>query len=91
MLSLKGSVLNIKGLGGSYGSEKLTIGIRNMIGGKPSTKTIYFPKIDNSWSKEWIHLKSLIKNKTISDNGYKANLVVDAIYKSNKDNCEIRL
>lgn len=83
--------LTIRGLGGSYGPEKLTIGIRNIEGGKPSTKTIYFSKVDHSWRKEWIHLKKIIKNKTVSANGYEANLVVDAIYKSNKDKSEIRL
>ena len=81
----------INGLGGSYGSEKLVLGIRNLEGGKPKIKRFYFSKKDVSWKKEWIFLKKLIKNKSHSRNGLDVNNVVDAIYKSNESNCEIKL
>ena len=46
--------ISISGLGGSYGSEKLTLGIRNMKGGKPTIKKFYFKGNDLSWKKESI-------------------------------------
>ncbi len=87
----KKGYISINGLGGSYGSEKLILGIRNIEGGKPTVKKFYFSKEDISWRKEWIFFKKLIKNKIQSTNGLHVNTVVDAIYKSNKNNCEIKL
>ena len=83
--------LQISGLGGSYGREKLIMGIRNLKGGKPKTKTFYFNNDDHSWRKEWRFFKKIVKNKNYVDNGLQANLVVDAIYQSDKSKNEIRL
>ena len=77
--------ISISGLGGSYGNEKLTLGIRNIKGGEPKIRKFYFEtKVDSSWRKEWIHFKKLIKDNIQCDNGHKANLIIDAIYKSNQ-------
>jgi predicted dehydrogenase len=81
----------ISGLGGSYGNEKLTLGIRNLKGGKPMTKTFYFDNEDHSWRKEWKYFKKIIKNNNYTENGLQANLVIDAIYKSNSSKSEIKL
>ena len=78
--------LSINGLGGSYGKEKLTLGIRNMKGGIPEIQNFSFSENDNSWKKEWKFFKELIVKKEQSDNGYQANLIVDAIYTSSKKN-----
>ena len=78
--------LSINGLGGSYGKEKLTLGIRNMKGGIPEIQKFSFSENDNSWKKEWKFFKELIVKKEQSDNGYQANLIVDAIYTSSKKN-----
>ena len=78
--------LSIHGLGGSYGKEKLTLGIRNIKGGIPEIKNFSFPENDNSWEKEWEFFNELIFKKEHSENGYQANLIVDAIYRSNKKN-----
>jgi predicted dehydrogenase len=83
--------IQISGLGGSYGSEKLIFGIRNLEGGKPEIRNYYFPKKDISWKKEWSFFKKLIINKCISKNGLEANMVVDAIYKSSKEKREVKL
>ena len=83
--------LKITGLGGSYGNEKLTLGLRNLKGGKPTTKTFYFNNKDQSWKREWKFFKKMIQNKTFTENGLQANLVVDAIYKSNRNKSEIKL
>ena len=81
--------LSINGLGGSYGKEKLTLGIRNMKGGIPEIQKFSFSENDNSWKKEWKFFTELIKQETSTDNGYQANLIVDAIYKSSKENVTI--
>lgn len=83
--------LKITGLGGSYGNEKLTLGLRNLKGGKPTTKTFYFNNKDQSWKREWKFFKKMIQNKTFTENGLQANLVVDGIYKSNRNKSEIKL
>ena len=83
--------ISINGLGGSYGSEKLTLGIRNIKGGKPTIKKFYFKGNDLSWKKEWHYFQTLINNKTKCNNGYQANLVIDTIYKSSKTNNAINL
>ena len=78
--------LTINGLGGSYGKEKLTFGIRNMKGGLPEIQKFSFSEDDNSWKKEWKFFKELIVKNEQFDNGYQANLIVDAIYTSSKKN-----
>tara|TARA_Y100000590_G_scaffold468558_1_gene651712 strand:+ start:2777 stop:3757 length:981 start_codon:yes stop_codon:yes gene_type:complete len=78
--------LSINGLGGSYGKEKLTLGIRNMKGGIPEIKEFNFSEDDNSWKEEWKYFRALIDSNTHSENGYKANLIVNAIYISNEKN-----
>ena len=83
--------LTINGLGGSYGEEELILGIRNMKGGIPEIQKFSFPENDNSWKKEWKFFKELIFKKEQSDNGYQANLVVDAIYVSSKKNQQVNV
>lgn len=41
------------GLGGSYGPEQLTIGIRAKSGGRPAEEIISFEERDCSWEREW--------------------------------------
>ncbi len=78
--------ISINGLGGSYGKEKLTLGQRNMKGGLPQIKNFSFPVSDDSWLKEWKFFKDLISKSEQSNNGYQANLIVDAIYNSSQKN-----
>jgi len=83
--------LNISGLGGSYGKEKLTMGIRNLKGGKPKIRNFSFSENDKSWKREWNFFKKMINNKSLTDNGLQVNLIVDAIYKSSNNKSEIKL
>ena len=62
------------------------MGIRNIKGGIPEIQKFSFSENDNSWKKEWKFFKELIVKKEQSDNGYQANLIVDAIYTSSKKN-----
>jgi len=83
--------LSINGLGGSYGKEKLTLGIRNMKGGMPEIQNFSFSQNDSSWKKEWKFFKELIFKEEQSNNGYQANLIVDAIYASSKKNQSVNV
>ena len=81
--------ISINGLGGSYGEEKLVLGHRNFEGGKPKIENFSFSAAksivnDDSWRKEWEFFRELIRNEKSSDNGYQANLIVDAIYDSSE-------
>ncbi len=42
-----------EGLGGSYGEERLVIGLRRAEGGAPRERLLRFPEPDRSWSREW--------------------------------------
>ena len=45
--------LVVEGLGGSYGTERLTVVRRNMAGGVPEVEVRDFAGPDESWSLEW--------------------------------------
>ncbi len=87
--------LKINGLGGSYGSETLEIGRRKPEGGRPDIEMIEFPADDVSWKREWSEFKTAIieKRSPIGNgvDGLRANLVIDAIYRSNKENKMVSL
>jgi predicted dehydrogenase len=78
--------ININGLGGSYGTETLELGVRKPEGGKPEVSTIEFPGEDISWEMEWHEFKKSILEKRQpignGEDGLKANLAIEAIVKS---------
>jgi len=77
--------LQIEGLGGSYGKEKLIFGKRNPKFGIPQIQEYSFTE-DLSWQKEWKNFRSAILNKTKilgdGNDGLKTNKIVEAIYQS---------
>lgn len=79
--------LTIEGLGGSYGLETLTLGKRKLEFGVPEIETFEFP-VDTSWQSEWESFVSAIcgKRSEIADgvDGYEANRIVEAIYRSSE-------
>ncbi len=87
--------LNINGLGGSYGTETLEIGIRKPEGGKPDITLLEYPGEDLSWELEWIEFKNAIleKRKPLGngEDGLRANLVIEAINKSHTEQRPIYL
>ncbi len=86
--------IEIKGKGGSYGEETLTLGKRKPRYGVPDTKVLKFQR-DVSWLKEWENFLNVIFNKSKINgdvfDGYKANLLVDAIYGSSNNGKIIKL
>lgn len=77
--------LEINGLGGSYGKERLVFGKRRKEFGKPIIKEYEFEK-DDSWQKEWENFSRAIKGKEKFSgdmfDGLKANQIIEGIYKS---------
>ena len=78
----------INGLGGSYGVETLTLGLRRPESGPPLEETWEFPGPDPSWQLEWQEFISAIReNRQPVGNGldgYQAARIIDGIYASVK-------
>jgi len=87
--------IKIEGLGGNYGKETLEIGYRQPTGGAPQIEHFEFDENDNSWNLEWDEFKKAIKNNRepngSGQDGFAANLIIDAIYKSNELNKPVSL
>ena len=77
-------------MGGSYGKERLEVGYRQPAGGIPAIKQYEFEGEYNSWSMEWREFKRAIAENRepngSGNDGYAANVIVDAIYKSDELN-----
>ncbi|MGB8993038.1 MAG: Gfo/Idh/MocA family oxidoreductase [Desulfobaccales bacterium] len=80
--------LLVNGLGGSYGTETLTLGLRRPESGPPREEIWQFPGPDNSWQAEWQEFKTAIgeQRQPLGNchDGYHAARVIDAIYESTK-------
>lgn len=79
--------LEINGKGGSYGQETLIFGRRKEKFGAPDIKVFKFNS-DASWAREWENFTDAIFKKSEINggalDGYRVNILVDAIYKSSK-------
>ena len=87
--------IKIEGLGGSYGKETLEVGYSQPTGGVPKIEYFEFENNDESWYLEWLEFKEAINNNRepngSGQDGYAANILIDAIYKSNKLNKPVSL
>jgi predicted dehydrogenase len=87
--------LSARGLGGNYGTESLEWGVRKLEGGKPDIKVFDFLGEDKSWEEEWREFRSAVieQREPIGSgiDGLKANMVVEALYKSSSMNKPVRL
>lgn len=82
----KGS-LEVRGLGGSYGTETLTQNLRRFSGGIPTTTSKRYEGKDLSWIHEWDEFVQAIQEKkkymgTLQD-GLAAMKMLDSIYRAN--------
>lgn len=77
--------LQIDGLGGSYGTEKLTYYKMLPQMGPPETKVWEYPEEDKSWNAEFdAFIESIVSNTVINGNvndAYEALKIIDVIYK----------
>jgi predicted dehydrogenase len=95
--------LIVNGLGGSYGTETLTIGRRPInrdispiyLGGVPEEETIVFDGPDLSWELEWKEFKAAIREKReplgSGRDGLEANRMIAAVYLSARENRPVKL
>jgi predicted dehydrogenase len=78
--------LCIHGLGGSYGTETLTITHRSSEGGAPKQETEQFAGPDDSWRLEWREFVTAVNVQrqplANGEDGLKAMELVDALYQS---------
>ncbi len=86
--------LTIRGLGGSYGTETLTYGKRKPTFGVPAIREFQFHQ-DTSWGAEWKNFMAVVggKAKLVGDarDGFEANKIAEAIYKSSRTKKVVRL
>jgi predicted dehydrogenase len=85
VFGLNGYVL-INGLGGSYGTETLTVGYRLPESGPPAEERFEFDGPDLSWQKEWLEFVKAIREKrqplANGEDGLRAMTLIAAIYES---------
>jgi predicted dehydrogenase len=86
--------LTIRGLGSSYGVEKLVISQHDPKGPFTS-KTIEYRGTDPSWKSEWLEFtRAIVKRNQPSGNGedgLKAMQIVNAAYAASRDGRTIHL
>jgi predicted dehydrogenase len=87
--------LQVDGKGGSYGEEALTYGRRKPEFGVPDLEVFRFPGEDLSWEREWENFVHGVagSGKIIGGamDGFLANTIVDAIYRSSRSRREVKL
>lgn len=77
-----GGYVCVTGLGGSYGTERLEVGARAEAG-SPRLKRRAYRDRDAAWVREWTAFVARVAAGDAGDgasNGYRAALVVDALY-----------
>lgn len=88
--------VSVNGLGGSYGPETLTVGIRKELGKVPEVTEKIFEGEDLSWKKEWEDFVSCVAGDKPgfmgnADDGWAAMRVLDALYRSHRQKKTITL
>ncbi len=82
----KSGSLSVEGLGGSYGTERLVIAIRNPKGGPPAMHEELFDGPDLSWKSEWADFVSAVTEGGAywgtPEEGVAAMAMIDALYQS---------
>jgi predicted dehydrogenase len=99
--------LIVEGLGGSYGTETVTIGKRLKVKderlnnkglypvGVPDEEIIEFPGPDISWQEEWKEFTASIRENREplgnGEDGLEANRMIEAVYRSARENRPIKI
>jgi predicted dehydrogenase len=87
--------LTVDGLGGSYGPELLTMGLRRPESGPPLLESWEYPGPDISWEAEWREFTDAIRENRPplgeGYDGYQAALIIDSIYESSKTGRTVEL
>jgi predicted dehydrogenase len=84
----------VDGLGGSYGTERLTVVHRAFEGGSPATEEWSYDGEDASWDLEWdALLRDIVtgsRTEAHADDGVAAMRIIDALYRSAGDGVVVR-
>jgi predicted dehydrogenase len=87
--------LNIEGLGGSYGTERLIVASRKPEGGVPVTEEESFEGLDLSWQAEWADFIRAVTEKRAywgtPEDGVAVMTLIDALYRSERSGVPIRM
>jgi predicted dehydrogenase len=87
--------LKVEGLGGSYGPERLCIGLRKDPGDVPKEQWMEFPGPDDSLEREWEEfLDAIVEGREPPSNGQEACRTlqfVEAIRRSARERCVVKL
>lgn len=90
-----GGYVRIEGLGGSYGTETLEMGIRKKEGGRPDITFTEFPPEDISWDCEWKEFLDAIQAERepvgSGNDGHEANKIIQALYTASGTNTPVRI
>ncbi len=85
----------VDGLGGNYGAEKVTLGIRSKSSDPPKEEVLEFPGSDRSFSLEWEEFVTAIRDdrRMLADgyDGWQTMRLVDAVYESAEKGCVVEL
>ena len=81
--------LSVSGLGGNYGMERLSLGVRRELGARPQEKTFDFPNTDQSLDHEWSHFVRCVRSgcepQTNGRDGWLTLKLADAVYRAAGD------
>lgn len=87
--------LTAEGLGGSYGTERLTMAVRKAEGGLPLLTETVFDGPDPSWQREWDDLLGALEGGPMISgrpvDGVAVMRAVDALYRSAREERIVRL
>jgi len=78
--------VSVEGLGGSYGTERLTIGRRRPESGPPEEETYEYPGADISWQAEWDEFSTAVREGrqplANGEDGLRTMRLIEKIYQS---------
>lgn len=87
--------LSVEGLGGSYGTERLTTATRRREGGAPHLEERVFEGPDTSWQREWDDFVGALEGHSLRSgharDGVAVMRAVDALYRSAREERIVRL
>jgi predicted dehydrogenase len=87
--------LAVEGLGGSYGTESLSLTRRRAHGGPPFVETEAFGGPDDSWRLEWQEFVNAIHEGreplANGDDGLRTMRLIDALYESARTGCVVKV
>ena len=87
--------VRVEGLGGSYGTERLTVGRRRPESGPPEEHTQEFPGPDESWRVEWQEFLAAIREQRepigSGTDGVEALRLIEAVYRASMAGTIVKL